>query len=72
MAATRETEASPLSLASEATASAFEDARASFERLCLAARIEAMELFWKRQQHRSAATAMAGILSARSIAGARR
>ena len=37
------TEASPLALVSEATASAFEEARASFERFCLAAGIEAME-----------------------------
>ena len=39
----RGTEASPLALVSEATASAFEDARESFERFCLAAGIEAME-----------------------------
>ena len=39
----RRTEASPLSLMSEATASAFADARESFERFCLAAGIEAME-----------------------------
>ncbi len=39
----RGTEASPLSLVSEATASAFEEARESFERFCLAAGIEAME-----------------------------
>ena len=39
----RGTEASPLSLISQSTASAFADARASFERFCLAAGIEAME-----------------------------
>ena len=39
----RGTEASPLSLVSEAAASAFADARESFERFCLAAGIEAME-----------------------------
>lgn len=37
------TEASPLALMREATASAFEEARASFERFCLAAGLEAME-----------------------------
>ena len=37
------TEASPLALGSEATASAYEEARESFERFCLAAGIEAME-----------------------------
>ncbi len=39
----RRTEASPLALVSETTASAFEEAQTSFERFCLAAGIEAME-----------------------------
>ena len=37
------TEASPLALVSQTTVSAFEEARESFERFCLAAGIEAME-----------------------------